>query len=1007
MIQIIYGLLALIDMLVYSIASSLLGLISDLANTQFFKAEQITEVANRIYIVIGVLMLFKLVISAIQYMVNPDTFEDKEKGLAGILKKTAISIALIVLVPSIFSFMIAIQEPIVKTLPDIVLGPGTTEATDEQSIGFNLSFKVLSAFVKINDKNPKALSKGDNAGVGTGKEIHDFPSFVAHVTDDCPGLSLFGLVGNMDDCQYNYMIIISTLCGGFLVYVLLSMVLDISIRTIKFGVIQILAPIPIAGYVFNKDRLNKFVKTTMTVYLDLFIRMIIIYFVIFAIKAMIIENDLLNVLNVGGGGVANTGDWFRNVVVNVALVIGLLMFAKSAPKFISELLGLPDIGSGELADMFKPAWQRAGGAAGALVNPFTNAAANWRQTRDIYGKKGHRGEALRRAIAGFGKGALDSAQGVMNGDDWNKMRSRHDQAKQKSLDRAKRLQNRRKNEEEGASRLSRVLQRFNNLKDKLAFKQDPALKAEAQARYDAAKERLNKMGAAINRGIANGTLTGEKLTNAMKAYNNLKNELADPNKFMENEVLKIQAERDQQAVINNHQQVITQANARISQIDADLQNTALTDAEREALIAEKMEKVTEIQNEETAIEKITHAKEMAEAQAKLSAAQAEVAEIDARIAGGRGDTVLDAARDKISRATRETTALIATIDSQLANNSITDEERTNLEKQKEKLIEKRDKAIEDANSEIDKRIVQLREDKKKSETKVTETQKGVREVHAKQQKEIQTRIDEYVTLDKELVEIGGADRDGRGGLIADIEKQIKMVDEGIRQSGWRSSLDSYFGGIPVSGKGYTDLASLLGSTRSSIYTGEAMTKMRQNADILVDENGDEFKFTTKFATERLSYQRVADLKAKMEGGTLTDADLKEAGIASIGMLKSAFEDIEKKAAAAYITANVEEIENPDHVPRNPGDPGYVDTTFDGHQVRLRRHEINSAVEEFWNTFEDQLVKSGVPGDKIGELKTAFRKNPGKFMASASSIKDTYSVTGKKIIDAAKPDDGKK
>ena len=29
------------------------------------------------------------------------------------------------------------------------------------------------------------------------------------------------------------------------------------------------------------------------------------------------------------------------------------MFAKNAPKFLSELLGLPDIGSGDMKEMFK------------------------------------------------------------------------------------------------------------------------------------------------------------------------------------------------------------------------------------------------------------------------------------------------------------------------------------------------------------------------------------------------------------------------------------------------------------------------------------------------------------------------------------------------------------------------------------------------------------------------------------------------------------------------------
>ena len=366
---IIYHLLAAIDTIIYGLASSMFRIIYDIATTEFFKAEQIETVANRIYIVVGVLMLFKLVISAIQYMINPDVFDDKDKGMAGILKKIVISILLIVVVPAIFNFMISMQGPIIKTLPSIILGNNASETTDDESVGFDLSFQVLQAFVKARD------GKGGSVGTnGEIHEIHDLASFNAHVTDDCPAFSLFGIIST-DSCHYDYMIIVSTLAGGFLCYTLLSMILDIAIRTIKFGIIRILAPIPISSYVFSKDKLSKFAKTTITVYTDLFIRMAIVYFIIFAIQEIVIKNNLINVLSVNNGGVSDTGDWFRGVIVNIAIIFGLLMFASKAPKFISELLGLPDVGSGDMADMFKPAWQRIGGfsAAGTAIGAYRNA----------------------------------------------------------------------------------------------------------------------------------------------------------------------------------------------------------------------------------------------------------------------------------------------------------------------------------------------------------------------------------------------------------------------------------------------------------------------------------------------------------------------------------------------------------------------------------------------------------------------------------------------------------
>ena len=163
---------------------------------------------------------------------------------------------------------------------------------------------------------------------------------------------------------------ISTLCGAFLCYVLLIMIFDIAIRTIKLGIIQMLAPIPISGYIFKKDNLKKFATTALRVYADLFIRLAIVFLVISTVKILIASDLFKN----------DTGNWFRNAAIRVALVLGLLMFAKNAPKFLTDLLGIPDTGTGDFKDMFSPG--RITGTAGALANPFLNAVSNYRSAMD-------------------------------------------------------------------------------------------------------------------------------------------------------------------------------------------------------------------------------------------------------------------------------------------------------------------------------------------------------------------------------------------------------------------------------------------------------------------------------------------------------------------------------------------------------------------------------------------------------------------------------------------------
>ena len=344
--MIILYIVAFIDYIIYSMAAAMFRIIMDVANIEFFTEGQITGLTHRIYVVVGVLMLFKLVIAAIQYMINPDTFDDKDKGFGGILLRAAISLGLIVIVPPLFAFAFKIQKPIVEAIPNIIFG--TEERIDfkDDKQGQNISFQVLSAFIPIRE--------GHESKIASNERITNLSTFYTNAMAGCPGLSLFGAFGSMDDCHYNYIILVSTVAGIFMCYVLFVMITDVAIRSIKFSIIQILAPIPISSYIFSKDKLNKFVKSAVSVYLDLFIRMAVIYFIVFAIEKITSAGILKDLGN---------GDIFRYIIVHVAVILGLLMFAKKAPKFITDLLGLENVTSDDMKDMFT----RAGGLFGATL----------------------------------------------------------------------------------------------------------------------------------------------------------------------------------------------------------------------------------------------------------------------------------------------------------------------------------------------------------------------------------------------------------------------------------------------------------------------------------------------------------------------------------------------------------------------------------------------------------------------------------------------------------------
>ena len=69
-----------IDRIIYGLIDDVYGLVIQLAGTSIFSTEMINAFAERIYAFIGIFMLFKVTISLITHVLNPDDFTDKEKG---------------------------------------------------------------------------------------------------------------------------------------------------------------------------------------------------------------------------------------------------------------------------------------------------------------------------------------------------------------------------------------------------------------------------------------------------------------------------------------------------------------------------------------------------------------------------------------------------------------------------------------------------------------------------------------------------------------------------------------------------------------------------------------------------------------------------------------------------------------------------------------------------------------------------------------------------------------
>lgn len=396
-----------LDVAVYGLLEQVFQLIINLANFDLFGSTTISEFSKRIYLILGLVMVFKLLVAFIQILIDPDKISDKENGVGNILKRVAISVLLIVLVPSIFTEAKKIQNYVLPIIPRVVLSvpvdvsnnnvdndanetTKNTSSNDEVmvSAGRLMSYYSFLPFFYYSDEecnNYHLMGTGDDSQA----TIHSVAEAANEVNDkNCPQVA--------DGYTYNYKWLLSTAVGIYLLYVLVTVALKIAIRTIKFGLCQIIAPIPIASYIdtsTSKKAFDNWVSTSVKVYLDLFIRLFIVYFVIFIFSILFDGSRIQDILK----QYEQYGS-FQGFLVLLFIIIGLLNFAKEMPKFITGMLGVSDSFS-DIGDMFKgQGWRSLGGMAGTGLASLRSAQSNYQTSRDA-GE--HMGTRLRRAIGGF------------------------------------------------------------------------------------------------------------------------------------------------------------------------------------------------------------------------------------------------------------------------------------------------------------------------------------------------------------------------------------------------------------------------------------------------------------------------------------------------------------------------------------------------------------------------------------------------------------------------------
>lgn len=343
-----------LDYIVIFVITQLYSLLIQIADTNVF-GNLIYKYLGRIYTFLGVFMVFKLSISIINYVINPDMLSDKSKGFGKIISNVVISLVLLAITPNIFDMAFNLQTDLLKSnaVYQIVTGKKLSSSMSDSgdfkpmNQANKIAYGVYSAFVYEDNGTDVDLGQktevtvqceNKTPGCNNGKcEANNPYCLVAAETVTKSG-------GGENGFANAYWFIISTVCGCFVAYILLTFCIDASLRAVKLGFLQIIAPVPILSMIDPKtgtDKLMKWAKESIMTFIDLFIKLAGLFFAVDLISAILDTGS--GTMHTYSGG---SGDTVTNPFVRLFIIIGCLMFAKKLPSLIESVLGIKLSGDG-------------------------------------------------------------------------------------------------------------------------------------------------------------------------------------------------------------------------------------------------------------------------------------------------------------------------------------------------------------------------------------------------------------------------------------------------------------------------------------------------------------------------------------------------------------------------------------------------------------------------------------------------------------------------------------
>lgn len=311
-----------IDKMILKLIDKMYYYFTILVNNEFFDETTLEAFAGRIYLFIGIVIFFKLAMTVIKFIGDPDKVSDDKAGMGAILKKSITGIVLIAVMPTIFDVALKLQGAIIKdnVIQYIITGEKITSNKQEKyTVGQNIGFTVFNGFASVN----KAVASSAQEKQFTRADMFKDADLID---------SELITTKNGDAYVVDYFPVVSTAVLAFVLFNLLTMTLNVVVRIVELGVLEIISPIIIIDYMVDtgKDTFGNWMKATVSAYVKIFIDVAMLWFIVFILNYLTdptLPSPLI---------AANKDD----KMLIALIVIGLFLFTKKIPGIISKIFGI-------------------------------------------------------------------------------------------------------------------------------------------------------------------------------------------------------------------------------------------------------------------------------------------------------------------------------------------------------------------------------------------------------------------------------------------------------------------------------------------------------------------------------------------------------------------------------------------------------------------------------------------------------------------------------------------